>query len=267
MFFSPAFAANRGTSLINELSNLGLLTNLKLCLDAGDPNSYAGSGQTWFDLSGNGNHFYRGSGSGSDGADPTFNAVGNGGTYRDYFSFDGGDYFTKATANDTFFNSLHKDSAAFTLATLFYFTGNAGGWVDFGDSFFSGSPGFQIGANGSFKIFIAIYDAAGGLSGSVVTTAVLTPGAWHYIAVSWDEPSGAVVTQINGSQDTFSGKTYSSPSSANAGGPFQLGASGNGSNIEANGNRIASVAMWGRALSAAELSSLYTANKSRFGLA
>lgn len=82
----PPFFAGGGTSLINTLSNLGLLTNLKLCLDAGDLNSYDGSSQTWKDLSGNGTDFYRGATSGSEASDPTFNPVGNGGTYQDYFS-------------------------------------------------------------------------------------------------------------------------------------------------------------------------------------
>lgn len=43
----PPFFPVGGTSLINELSNLGLLTSLRLCLDTGDANSYSGSGSVW----------------------------------------------------------------------------------------------------------------------------------------------------------------------------------------------------------------------------
>ena len=42
-------------SLIDILTALGLTTNLKLCLDAGDSVSYDGTSQDWVDRSGAGN--------------------------------------------------------------------------------------------------------------------------------------------------------------------------------------------------------------------
>jgi len=41
-----------GTFYNSNISTDGLV----LCLDAANPRSYPGSGSTWYDLSGNGNH-------------------------------------------------------------------------------------------------------------------------------------------------------------------------------------------------------------------
>jgi hypothetical protein len=41
-------------TLRSTIESLGLLGSLNLCLDAGDPQSYPGSGDTWYDRSGQG---------------------------------------------------------------------------------------------------------------------------------------------------------------------------------------------------------------------
>lgn len=61
---------------VNPLDNI---PGLQVYLDANQPDSYSGSGSTWYDLSGNGNHFDVEDGS------PTW--------YRGYWYFDGNDSF------------------------------------------------------------------------------------------------------------------------------------------------------------------------------
>ena len=61
-------------------------SGLVLCLDAGNPKSYPGSGTTWTDLSGRGNHGTLVNG-------PTFNSA-NGGS----IVFDGSNDYVELTA-------------------------------------------------------------------------------------------------------------------------------------------------------------------------
>lgn len=62
---------------IDVLTDLQLTGNLRLCLDAGDSNSYSGSGQDWVDVSGTGNadEFHLGTADTAGSGDPTFNGT------------------------------------------------------------------------------------------------------------------------------------------------------------------------------------------------
>jgi len=96
------------------IRGLSLDTNLKLCLDAGEGDSYT-SGQSWLDLAGSGYDFFLGQDGSSDSTDPTFNGVANTMTSSEYWSFDGGDYFTYDTTNETWMENLHKAGALLIL--------------------------------------------------------------------------------------------------------------------------------------------------------
>ena len=60
--------------LIDYIGELSLNSNLVLCLDAGDANSYT-SGQKWLDRSGNGYDFFLGTTDSVQASDPTFNGT------------------------------------------------------------------------------------------------------------------------------------------------------------------------------------------------
>ena len=84
-------AITRGPNIVRD--------GLVLCLDAKDPNSYPGSGSTWYDLTTNGNN--------ATIVNATYNSNG-------YFTFDGtGDYMTCTTAAG--WTSL-TDMCAFVVA-------------------------------------------------------------------------------------------------------------------------------------------------------
>jgi len=83
-------------------------------VDAGLSASYAGTGQTFANALGNTDYdFWLGNNNASANNDPTFNGVAGSNTNAEYFSGDGGDYFT-IKSNSTFINSLHKENAVFT---------------------------------------------------------------------------------------------------------------------------------------------------------
>lgn len=273
MFLVNPFAFNAGTSLVNELTNLGLLSNLKVCLDAGDPNSYPGSGQTWFDLSGNGNHFYRGSGSGSDSADPTYVGNGNGGTYREYFSYDGGDYFTLATANPSWLQTFHKAGAKFTIAEWVYtgdLTTPSSDFCMMGDStrsdgftyvgfFFGGGTAAPAGG-----VSLVIGNGGGAYAYSKDSVATAPTLSFAFLGVAVDMAAGTVVLQVNGTTESYTGQSLSLPSAASAETTMQIGSSGSGINPDMSGAGISSVAIWDAAKTGAELLSIYNATKGRY---
>lgn len=90
-------------AIIDILTTLGLTTNLKLTLDAGDNSSYSGSGQKWLDVSSNGYDFFRGEDA-TTSNDPVF--ATNGGIEN--FNLNGNEWFAYDSANETWMENLHK---------------------------------------------------------------------------------------------------------------------------------------------------------------
>lgn len=255
----------RGADLLYVLRKLGLTSNLRLCLDAGDAESYS-SGQSWLDRSGNGYDFFRGADGSATGSDPTFNGTAGGRSSAEYWSFDGGDYFTYDTTNETWMQNLHKNNALFTLLMWWYVT--------------SGDTLALWGSNGgagSTGTGMHIYHSASALRFRVVnatatvldTTSGLTiPTGWVMIGLSVDEAAGASggLWFCNGNTETFD-TTYSSPSSGNASNTMQIAARGNASNPSANGTRCAQFMAWeGRALTLGEIQAVFQVTRSRFGV-
>lgn len=175
----------------------------------------------------------------ADGSSQTDNRLqrGDGSTSTTYpaitcntADFDGGDWLTKAAANTTFYNSLHKDNAAFTIWAYMKFassdptaraiaaTANSGGGGHIGIRFGKTSANklafYQY--NGSSEVTIAIGDST------------LTLGNYQFFALSYDETSGGffrvdkAYSQVSAS-DTFA-TAYTSPSTSNATYKFTLAA-------------------------------------------
>jgi len=235
-FIAPMIAGSSAkvvpVTLAQLFSDIGVTA--ELILDAGDASSYGGSGQTWSDVSGAGNHFYLGSGSGADGADPTFN--GSSGDLGSYWTFDGGDYFSLvAGSNPAAFETLHKNNAALDMGALFKMPASAVGSLglfttrssanDVGAQFNSeywGSDNYRHNffvKNGTGNAF-----AASPSSGEA-------DDQWLYYGVHIDEATGAGggfyvlntgYKQVGGS-DTFDA-TYTSPSASSASGKAHIGA-------------------------------------------
>jgi hypothetical protein len=274
MFLVSPYSHPPGT-LYEAIQRLGITSGLKLCLDAGDISSYDGSSQTWTDRSGGSYSFYRGSGSGSDGADPTFNGTAGNQTSSEYFALDGGDYFTLNQANPSWVTAMHKTGATFTIAEWVRpGTIGAGNYYGYLGDQTSGSPttGFVFGINAA-----DLGGATGALAAQInnasvskwlkTSTALVTGSTWNFVAVSLDMGAGTVVMQINGTQESTGSQAFTpSPATGAAAATLQIGATGSGTYPD-TAERYGEVGIWqGTALSAAQLSALYEATRSKFGV-
>jgi hypothetical protein len=265
MLFSPPPFHKKGTSLINVIRNLGLTSGLKLCLDAGDTNSYSGSGQSWLDLSGNGYDFFRGTSGSSQSSDPTFNGVSGRGSSSEYWSFDGADLFTYDSSNETWMNNMHKNNAKFTITSWFRF-GTDGGQGLCGNLDVSGGNTLGWECNiGTLELFgFTVYNGAGSGGMDMYTTDDVSIGSWLFGAITVDEAAGTGYVQINGTQESRT-TTYTLPSSSNSTTTMRIG--DNGVAKLSNGSRMASISIWeGVSLSAQNLMDIYNLTRVKFGI-
>lgn len=258
-----ASAGGSQPTLLQAIQGAGLTANLKLCLDAGDLASYA-SGQTWADRSGNAVDFYRGTTSGSDATDPTFNGVAGNLSQNEYWSFDGGDYFTLVSgANPSWVQPFHKDGATFTAMFGFYPQNGANHYL-MGDA---GLPGFAVRCGGvsNGQPGLLVYNGASVLL-TANATALMNIAAWNIFGVSVSENGGASagIWSVNSTTETFN-PSYASPSASSAGTTLKIAQSGGGNPLQP-GERLAWVAVWDSALSAVQMQSIFAQTRGRFGI-
>lgn len=247
------------------LNRLSLTSGLQLCLDAGDAASYT-SGKKWLDVSGNGADFHVGSSASTTGTEPTFN--GTPGADSSYWGFDGTDYFTYDSSNETWMNNLHKDNAAFTLLMWARFpsvaslrlmgTGNTSGT----------DVGVTWGTTAGGLLNHAVLNGAGSaraFNGTATTT--VTADEWQMLSWSHNEAAGAAGAIIgrNATTETAS-STYTSPSSSAATYTMKIGANGQPSGRLPSGSRIGMFLAWSAALTAEQIGQIYTETRSRFGV-
>jgi len=258
------------STLLAAIQGIGLASNLKLCLDGGDALSYS-SGQTWADRSGQGTDFYRGSGSGSDAADPTFN--GNAGNPSSYWSFDGGDYFSLvAGSNPSWVEPFHKDGATFTImAAVYAVATGATGRAFLSDNGTGSIVGFTFGHSGATpNLFLQVGNASGAASAlNVGAAANMTANAWNIIGVSVNENGGASagIFSTNGTTETFN-PAYTSPSAASASSLLKVAADGVASagSMFASGSRLGFVCALNAALTAGQMQSIFGQMRGRYGI-
>jgi hypothetical protein len=257
----------RGTySAIGAIRSLGLTTNLQLCLDAGDVVSYSGSGQSWLDTSGNGYDFFRGAGVGAAANDPTFNGSAGALTSSEYWSFDGGDYFTYDTTNETWMQNVHKNNATITFVWWIYSANPAAAYGIAGTDNNGSAPGdtgFHINYRTTGVLRFVVNDESS--PGNAFDSTAAITGGWTFGAVSIDEAAAAGIRQIDTTQETFTA-TYSAPSTNAASYTMQIGAAGNANAPPPNGSQMTMLCAWSRALSATEIMDLFNATRDRFGV-
>lgn len=250
-------------SMASILGKIGYTTNLRLLLDAGDADSYT-SGQKWLDRAGSGYDFFVGADGSATSTDPTFNGVAGAASSAEYFSFDGGDYFTYDTTNESWMDNIHKNNAKFTFitwifpvsfaATFYASTGSATNQVGF-------VLGFSGGGAMTFQVFNGSGTAAYAQNGSTVSAS-----AWQMLGTSIDEENNARIYSLNAAISTGTA-TYSSPSSSASAAAMKIGARADGNARIGNTSRMAVFAAWeGRALSASDLQTIFYATRRRFGV-
>jgi hypothetical protein len=254
------------SSLYSTLLKLGLTTNLQLCLDAGDAESYTGSGQVWKDRSGGGYDFNLGATSSSEGADPTFNGTAGNVSASEYFSFDGGDYCTLGQSNPTWAASLSKDNAIYALAAWGWWGGTGSSLYLFNTSPLASSPGAFIRVSAaSQQMGVTVYNS-GGIALNVSAGATISTGGWHFLGIVVDEGAATGSVVVDGVVTALSSTAYSTPSASNPTQAAQIGGIGT-SAFSPAGSRVASVAMWtGTNPTTTQLASIFTATRGKFGV-
>lgn len=247
-------------SIKQIITNQGLLGNLKLLLEAGPVESWPGSGQKWLDESGGHYDFFRGADGVADATDPTYVGTPGGLLRTNYWSFDGGDYFTYDSTNETWMDAVHKNNAQFSILVNVYVPSLDTGVGHFlmGTTYADMEVGFQVYIYSNQIYFLITNGITIGYHQTFGGLPPLTVG-WHSVGFSMDEAAGTFVYMIDGATGSLVGQAYTSPSAAASTRKFNIGAAGGGGGILQNGWRIHSVAMWqGVALSAAQMASLGT---------
>ncbi len=253
---------------MQALTQLGLTTNLQFCLDAGDAASYT-SGTSWLDRSGNGFDFFLGADGTVSSTDPTF--TGPAGNRISYWAFDGTQYFTYDTTNEASFQTLHKDNAVLSIVAFVYSVGGATDAVCGDTGSAGGQPGIEFRLTGTTLNFIVTRLAGNALS--VTGDSAMAANAWHMVAVSLTEATGAgggflymdgAYNQVSAS-DTFT-STYSSPSASSAAQTLQIAALGAGGAVIDSGARLSAIALSTSAWTKANMDSIWAAMRGRFGI-
>lgn len=202
-------------------------TNLVLYYDAAKTASYPGSGSTWYDLSGAGNH-------GTLINSPTYSAGA--------ITFNGSNQYVNAavtkTANCTF-SCWAKSTAALSQPMLFIAGPNGSGPDLF---FYSGVIAWNT------------WDGASASFGSIPATA--NNGAWHHYAVVTD-------TSANNTKLYYDGSLLGSTTYKSAAGSTDLRIGGTTDTYMWNGS-IGLFTVNNTALTAADVLSNYNGQKARF---
>jgi hypothetical protein len=219
---------------------------LVLCLDAGNPKSYPGSGTSWVDLSRNGNDLTLQNG-------PTFSS-GNGGA----IFFDG----TNDCASKTSINVSYLTIDVWARWTQFFsdFDGHAlisNSDTDSGDPI-NGYLLYQATDAPYNKVKAFVYGSSLAVLTSVST---LSTGVWYNITFTYN--GSATRLYLNGVLNNSVAATVGAIAASSAN--FIVGATYTVGSDPFNGN-LANVKLYNRALSASEILQNYNATKGRFKL-
>lgn len=260
-------AALKEANFYSDIVAAGAASGLQFCLDAGSALSYPGSGQVWYDLSGNGQDFA---------GQSTCTMAGSAGelSSSEYWAPDGSDYWLYDSANEAWMVAMHKDNALWSIMAICYLATFAGSDdTIFATHVANDQTGLAYhGETGNNDMALKVQNGASTAKSLRADTNV-GYSAWHMLGLSMDEAGGAVsfwhkdgaYDQI-GSADTWDA-AYSSPSSDAPSGTFCIGAKSGGSNIIASGSRIACIAGWSTALSKAQMDTISAGRAAgRFGL-
>ena len=214
---------------------------LVLCLDAGDRKSYSGSGSTWTDRSGNGNHGTLQNGTG--------------------FSSNNGGYLTFDNSNDRVEIS-NSDSLnptdELTIEAWVNFDANSPDFI-----FEKGAVNTQwsLFSHGADIMFRTFHEPDSGYTSTSVTKSnYITNGQWHHIVGSWDGANKRIYIDSYLTRTAAKSGSLKTSTATAAVGSFGTSAS------YPFGGKIAKVNIYNKGLTASEVLRNYNATKGRFGL-
>jgi len=215
--------------------------SLTLCVDAGSPRSYSGSGTSWLDVSGSN---YTSVLTNS----PIYTSANAG----SYFTFDGVNDFSISSGFQTFGNNM-------TWEAWIYATGTANPYNMFMGRYL---PYFSF-YNGDRLYFSNLI---GGVQQTIQTSG-LSLNTWYHAAftTSYSAPNTTMTIYTNGVQSTSSSYSGTQGNYSNG---FMIGDGNNGSNLSwyPFTGRIGKVKVYNKTLSAAEILQNFNALRGRYGI-
>ena len=223
---------------------------LILCLDAINPKSYPGSGNTWFDISGRGNHF-----SLNGNTIPTV-------TDGRSFSFNGTDqfgYISSPVSTDLFLPAGQGPRTIEIWAKVNVLPNATDG--------FGGLFGDQYSTSGLIPIFSNGQIAFRMDDGHTSASKIITAGEWFQFVVLL-ETSYLITYYVNGALDTAQ---FTNPdTNSNSNSAWAIGRQ-NRAFAEPNSLRylncnVSIIRNYNAILTAAEIKQNFNANRSRFGI-
>lgn len=249
------FISNRSLKEIIDANSLA--TGLVACLDAGDDVS-TGTANVWTDLSGTNNYFL-GTATAGDAAQPTL--VGGRNRWNsDYYSLDGGDYFTCGVALPAWARDLSIANAAWTVYSVNYFGGALSNPSSTFATFAStATPGVWAGTTSTGMSAYVQGTGAGNFVQAIDTALVPATGVWNRMAWAVSDSTDLATMMLNGVIGTDKAFPYATPGVATAVSTTRLTQFANATltvNFWPAGSRIAMVAIWTRKLTNAELAAL-----------
>jgi hypothetical protein len=227
--------------------NSSIVTNgLVLCLDAGNPRSYPGTGTNWFDVSGNNN-----TGALTNG--PTYTSGVNG-----YFTFDGVNDYVLVNSSA----SIPYGSAARTVSIWFYT--NTTTWAaDVNSLFFygAGSTGNAFGIDFSTYPSMEVF-TWGGAGRDLTFSTTYSQVGWKNITVTYDGSTTILIYETGVFTQTLTLTAACNTTSSNV----YIGALNPAVLSSYYDGNISQASIYNRALSAAEITQNFNALRGRYGL-
>ena len=228
---------------------------LVLALDANDRNSYPGSGTTWTDISGNGNHATRN----GNAANPVWNSAG-------YFQFNASDGSTGANniftvANSTSLQNLTNTTMQFVCAMETKTpVGSDYGWMCIVTKGEEGNqrPGTSVHQDPGLRYYHIECPSAVNSVEDLFTNADYTGNKYNVFQTR--------VSSTTGTQGWLNGVEVSDNGGLTTTGNTSTLYIGNNGSMELFKGKFASLYIYNRALSNSELLLNYNALKSRFNI-
>jgi hypothetical protein len=214
---------------------------LVLCLDAANPNSYSGSGNTWKDLSGNGNNGTLVNGVGYSNGSLSFDGSNDHVTipyplFTSPTQLTIGGWFRKVSGGANYETVLHQSKDSTIGASAYW---------------------FGVDLNDNITATIGARTGVGWSAGQ--TTITVSYNNWYFVCASWN--GSTVSVYVNGEFiKSYSLTTYTDPGTAT-----RLGASQDGGGYLFSGF-IGQTFIYTKGLSASEVKQNYNALKGRFNL-
>jgi hypothetical protein len=221
-----------------------VLDGLVLCLDAGNPKSYPGSGTTWSDLSGNGNN------------GTLVNGVGYNGSNLGSLVFDGSNDYV-GCGNDA---SINFGTGGFTVSVWFRRFSSATGNLRLLSKAAGGDTANA--ANAGFCFFGSNTEISFAVNPTAARTII---GAASYSLNEWVNVVGLVERGV--SMRTYKNASLVASTTAPSGSVSGTTSLFIGNNVGSNlhwAGEVSNTLLYNRALTASEIQQNYNALKSRF---